>query len=125
MAANQSFTKSLFVGIWNVLNFSRKLVFNLIFILILIFIIIAIANSGKDEIKVPQGGALVLNLTGNLVIQKTSVDPFDEFANEAFGGGSGPKEILVRDVVKAIENAKETVALVRYFWTLMVYVAPA
>ncbi len=107
MAANQSLTKSLFVGIWNVLNFSRKLVFNLIFILLLIFFIMAIANSGKDEIKVPQGGALVLNLSGNLVIQKTSVDPFDEFANEAFGGGSGPNEILVRDVVKAIENAKE------------------
>jgi protease-4 len=107
MAANQSFTKSLFIGIWNVLNFSRKLFFNAIFLFLLVFIIIAIASSGDDEIKVPKGGALYLNLSGNLVIQKTSVDPFDEFANEAFGGGEQVKEVLVRDVVKAINNAKE------------------
>ena len=51
MAANSSFTKSLFVGLWNVLNFSRKLFFNVIFIGLLIIIIISIATSGDDEIK--------------------------------------------------------------------------
>lgn len=107
MAANSSFTKSLFVGLWNVLNFSRKLFFNVIFIGLLIIIIISIATSGDDEIKVPKGGAFVLKLNGALVIEKQHSDPFDEFASEAFGGSDKPREILVRNVVKALENAKQ------------------
>ena len=107
MAASSSFTKSLFGGLWNVLNFSRKLFFNVIFIGLLIIIIISIANSGDDEIKVPKGGAFVLKLNGALVIEKQHSDPFDEFASEAFGGNDMPREILVRNVVKALENAKQ------------------
>ena len=107
MATNSSFTKSLFLGIWNVLNFSRKLFFNVIFIGLLILIIVSIAQSGDDEIKVPKGGAFVLKLNGNLVIEKQRTDPFDEFASEAFGGESAPSEILVRNVVKALNNAKQ------------------
>ena len=107
MATNSSFTNSLFLGIWNVLNFSRKLFFNVIFIGLLILIIVSIAQSGDDEIKVPKGGAFVLKLNGNLVIEKQRTDPFDEFASEAFGGESAPSEILVRNVVKALDNAKQ------------------
>lgn len=107
MATNSSFTKSLFLGIWNVLNFSRKLFFNVIFIGLLILIVVSIAQSGDDEIKVPKGGAFVLKLNGNLVIEKQRTDPFDEFASEAFGGESAPNEILVRNVVKALNNAKQ------------------
>ncbi len=107
MAANSSFTKSLFVGLWNVLNFSRKLFFNVIFIGLLILIIFSMINAGDDDkVTVPKGGAFVLKLNGNLVIQKQRSDPFDEFASEAFGGNDAPREILVRDVVKALHNAK-------------------
>ena len=67
----------------------------------------SIAQSGDDEIKVPKGGAFVLKLNGNLVIEKQRTDPFDEFASEAFGGESAPSEILVRNVVKALDNAKQ------------------
>jgi len=107
MATNSSFTKNLFVGIWNVLNFSRKLFFNIIFIGLLILVIVSIAQSGDEEIKVPKGSAFVLKLDGNLVIEKQRTDPFDEFASEAFGGGSAPSEVLVRNVVKALDNAKQ------------------
>jgi len=68
---------------------------------------VSIAQSGDDEIKVPKGGAFVLKLNGNLVIEKQRTDPFDEFASEAFGGESAPSEILVRNVVKALDNAKQ------------------
>lgn len=107
MAANQSLTARIFSGIWNVLNIARKVFFNFIFLVIAGFIIIGIASSGKDEIKVPKGGALVMKLNGDIVIQKQSVDPFDEFAAEAFGGNNGPSEILVRDILKVLSNAKQ------------------
>ena len=107
MAANQSLTARIFSGIWNVLNIARKVFFNFIFLIIAGFIIVAIASSGKDEIKVPKGGALVMKLNGDIVIQKQSVDPFDEFAAEAFGGSDTPSEILVRDILKVLSNAKQ------------------
>ena len=84
MSANASWTKSLFIGLWNALNFSRKLVFNVIFIFLIIGFVMIIANSDEGQITVPQDSALVLNLRGNLVIEKTAVDPFEEFVNEAF-----------------------------------------
>lgn len=105
MAANGSWTKSLFVGLWTVLNFSRKLFFNLIFLTILIAIIVAIASS-ESPVLVKDDSALLLQLDGNLVIEKEHVDPFAEFMQDAFNEKPDNPEILVRDVVKVIENAK-------------------
>ena len=45
MAAKGSWTKALFTGLWTVLNFARKLVFNLIFLVLVIGVIIAISSS--------------------------------------------------------------------------------
>ncbi|MEG3768094.1 signal peptide peptidase SppA [Alteromonas sp. 14N.309.X.WAT.G.H12] len=105
MAANGSWTKSLFVGLWTVLNFSRKLFFNLIFLTILIAIIVAIASS-ESPVLVKNDSALLLQLDGNLVIEKEHVDPFAEFMQDAFDEKPDNPELLVRDVVKVIENAK-------------------
>jgi protease-4 len=104
MSEKKSFTKSLFVGIWNGLNFSRRLVLNILFLIIIIFIIIGISNSGSQAPKVAKNSALVLNLKGNIVIQKTWVDPAEAFLSEAFGQGQENPEILLRDLIKVIEN---------------------
>ena len=69
MAAKGSWTKALFTGLWTVLNFARKLVFNLIFLVLVIGVIIAISSS-EDPISVKPDSALLLQLNGNLVIEK-------------------------------------------------------
>jgi len=107
MTEKRSVTKSIFVGIWNTLNFSRKLFFNIIFLLIIIAIIVAISRGGSEQMTVPNSSALVLNLKGNLVIEKTYVDPTEKFFQEAFGEQEDNPEILLRDLVKAITNAAE------------------
>jgi len=107
MSEKKSWTKSFFVGSWNVINFTRKFVLNLIFFIILIAILVGISNSGGDKTTVPKSSALVLNLTGNLVIEQQYVDPAEKFAAEAFGQGTDNPEILVRDLVKVINNAKD------------------
>jgi protease-4 len=107
MTEKRSFTKSLFVGIWNTINFSRRLVLNILFLLILIFIIIGISNSGKSQPQVKDNSALVLNLTGTIVIQKTWVDPAEKFVQQAVGQGTDNPEILLNDLIKVIENAAE------------------
>ena len=106
MSSGKSWTKSLFVGLWTLLNFSRKLFFNLIFIGIFVFIF-SVAMKGDNKVTVPEGSALVLKLKGNLVIEKRSVDPFEEFMAEAFEQEPDNPEILLQDVLHTIDNAKQ------------------
>ncbi|MFT5278221.1 MAG: protease-4 [Granulosicoccus sp.] len=56
---------------------------------------------------VKNDSALVLNLNGNLVVEKQYVDPAEKFASEALGQGTDNPEILVRELVKVINNAKD------------------
>lgn len=107
MTEKRSWTKSIFVGIWNTLNFSRKLFFNLIFLALIVVIIIAISNSGSEKLKVANSSALLLDLNGNLVIEKTYIDPTEKFFQQALGEQPENPEVLVRDLVKAIENAAQ------------------
>ncbi|WP_100657079.1 signal peptide peptidase SppA [Alteromonas flava] len=106
MASNGNWTKSLFVGLWNALNFSRKLVFNAIFIFLIVGFFIIISSGDDNKVTVPQDSALVLNLYGTLVVEKTAVDPFESFINEAFEQEEENPEVLVSDVVMVLENAK-------------------
>lgn len=105
MAANGNWTKSLFIGLWTVLNFCRKLFFNIIFIVIFVGLLVVIMRE-DDPLTVNANSALYLNLYGNLVIEKQAVDPFEQFMQEAFGEEPENPEVLVRDVVKVIENAQ-------------------
>ncbi len=107
MSEKKSWTKSFFIGSWNVINFTRKFVLNLIFFIILIAILIGISNSGGGKTIVKNDSALVLNLNGNLVVEKQYVDPAEKFASEALGQGTDNPEILVRELVKVINNAKD------------------
>ncbi|WP_032096516.1 MULTISPECIES: signal peptide peptidase SppA [unclassified Alteromonas] len=105
MAAKGNWTKSLFIGLWTVLNFTRKLFFNVIFIVIFVGIIMAIANQDGEQLTVKSDSALYLTLNGQLVIEKESVDPFEQFLQESLGSEPDNPEVLVRDVVDVLENA--------------------
>ncbi|GAB3035779.1 signal peptide peptidase SppA [Bowmanella dokdonensis] len=106
MATGQSLTKTFFGGIWSVLNFTRNLIFNLIFLLIVGAILVAVF-SDENKVIVPADSALVLDLKGKLVIEKTAVDPFEKFMQEALEEQEDNPEVLLRDVIFAIDNAKQ------------------
>ncbi|MCV2884260.1 signal peptide peptidase SppA [Aestuariibacter sp. AA17] len=106
MTTKNSWTKSFFLGLWTVLNVSRKAFFNIIFILIIVGIFAAM--SGDDgKVMIPKDTALVLNVRGDIVIEKRNVDPFEAFMSEAFGQREENPEVLLRDLVFAIDQAKE------------------
>ncbi|GMM67220.1 signal peptide peptidase SppA [Alteromonas sp. MTD1] len=107
MAAKGNWTKSLFIGLWTVLNFTRKLFFNIIFIVIFAGIIIAATSSDNDPLTVNANSALYLTLNGKLVIEKEGIDPFEQFLQDALGDEPDNPEVLVRDVVKVLENAQK------------------
>jgi len=106
MTEKKSWTKSLFSGIWNLINFTRNLFFNLVFILILVGLV-AVIWSDEGKISVPKDSALVLNLNGDLVVQKRAVDPFNQFMQEAFEQNDENPEVLLKDVLLVIDNAKQ------------------
>jgi len=106
MAAKGNWTKSLFIGLWTVLNFTRKLFFNVIFLAIFVGLIVAVTSSEDEQLTVNSDSALLLTLNGKLVIEKEAVDPFEQFMQDALGSEPDNPEVLVRDVVKVIENAQ-------------------
>lgn len=104
MASEKNWLSRFFIGIWSVLNFSRRLFFNAVFIIVVLFIGAALlADDGK--VSVPKESAFILNLNGSIVIQKEMVDPFDEILTEATNEKPKNPEILLKDVVFAIDKA--------------------
>ena len=96
--------KKAFVGFWNILNFSRRLVLNILFFFILIAVIVSISSS-EGEIVIEQDSALVLSLTGNIVEEKTYIDPIEAAINDSMGSSDEPPEVLLDDILMTIKYA--------------------
>jgi protease-4 len=88
-----------FVGVWNLVNFTRRLVVNIIFIVLLILFFLAM-RSGTGHIQ--NRSALVLDPKGRIVEQYTSAPAERAFAS-AFG--DKVKEVQLRDLLLAIDAA--------------------
>lgn len=86
------------------MNFSRRLVLNILFIVLVIMFFMAI-TSDDDKVVVPEKSVLVLNLNGKLVEEKTYVDPVEAAINDSFGNNNQPRELLTDDVVQVINEA--------------------
>ena len=54
----------------------------------------------------PNNSALVLNITGDIVEQKRSIDPMDAFIAEALEEKQKNPEVLLSDILNVIEKAK-------------------
>lgn len=99
--------RRFFVGIWNAINFVRRLVLNLVFlgllflVLLFPFVMVALSSGAKP---VAEKSALVINLGGALV-EQYSAHPVDRVLNQAMG--QGQMEVQLRDVLRAIEAAKD------------------
>ncbi|HEY0503573.1 MAG TPA: signal peptide peptidase SppA [Lysobacter sp.] len=95
------------LGLWNVMNFTRKLILNLIFFgllfIVLVFILAAIgASSGKPILD---DTALVIEPEGALVEQYSS-DPATRALEQALGDRDH-EEIQLRDLLRVLDAAKD------------------
>ncbi|NOU49423.1 signal peptide peptidase SppA [Pseudoalteromonas sp. JBTF-M23] len=93
-----------FKALWHGLNFSRRLILNLIFFVIIVAALVAAFSSG-EKITVSDNSVLRLNLNGFLVEELTYVDPLDAALNDLRDSGDQPNEILLDDVLKVIHKA--------------------
>lgn len=94
----------VFKGLWAGINFSRRLILNLLFLVIVLIIIISMFSDG-DKVTVENGSVLRLNLNGPIVEEKTYVDPVEAAINDATMDSEAPSEILLDDIVKVINKA--------------------
>ncbi|MFB0980679.1 MAG: signal peptide peptidase SppA [Alteromonadaceae bacterium] len=97
--------KRITLKIFSGLNTFRKITINILFFIVL-FVFIAAIMSDEGEIIVPNHSALVLNITGDIVEQKRSIDPMDAFIAEALEEKQKNPEVLLSDILQVIERAK-------------------
>ncbi len=95
--------RKFFKIVGSVLTTTRNVVLNLGFLLVVIVLLTSLFS--EEKAGVPDQAALVLNIAGDLVEQKRIVNPF-QAARDEMSGSEQPPEVLVTDVVDAIENAK-------------------
>lgn len=91
--------RRFFGAIWDAINFTRRLVLNLIFLMILLVVLLAL--SAKAPVIEPRT-ALVLDLKGELVEQYRA-DPGSRALERMLGNKSS--EIQLRDVLDVIRRA--------------------
>ncbi|WP_439293900.1 signal peptide peptidase SppA [Lonepinella sp. BR2882] len=99
---------NFFKLIWKALNFIRRVVMNLVFLLFVLFLatVISLFNLPKNNVQlVGEQGALLLNLDGYLADNRETSLSWQKALNE-LEGSNVPRKISTFDVVYAIKNAK-------------------
>lgn len=100
-----SLFRRFFSGLWRAITWLRVALANLVFLALLAVIYFALSDQATEPL--PQKAALQLDLSGFVVDQKTPVDPLLMFgADDAV-----QHEVLVRDVVEAVEKAAKDDAI--------------
>lgn len=92
-----------FVGLWDAVNFTRRLAFNLLFLVLLVFFL-AILVSGDRVNPVSDRTTLVIAPEGRLV-EQYSLDPASRALAQLTGRPAA--EVQLRDLLRAIEAAKD------------------
>lgn len=93
------FIRRLLRSIWDALNFTRRLVFNLVFVIILL---VLFASFFRAQPRIDARTALVLDPRG-IVVEQYSTDPVQRALSDL--GGDGTREVLLRDVLRTIDTA--------------------
>ncbi len=100
---------SFFIGLWDVMNFTRRLILNLLFFgllfLILIGLMVAVGKGASSTALLQEGTTLVIAPEGRLV-EQFSTDPLSRALGKALGERNA-EELQLRDLIRAIEAAKD------------------
>ena len=109
MADRPGFFRRFFGGVWSFLNFTRQLIFNVLFFAIIAVLLLAWLTSDGPAALEPDT-ALVINLQGDIVEEYT-IGPREAAVAEALG--EQRFETRVRDVLAAIDAAAKDQRITR------------
>lgn len=99
---------AFFVGLWDVMNFTRRLILNLLFFGLLFFVLLVMvvaATRGSGVKPLQDRTTLVITPEGRLV-EQYSADPVSRAVGRAMGD-TGADEIQLRDLLRALEAAQK------------------
>jgi protease-4 len=89
-------------GLWSAVDGTRRVFFNLVFLLLVVLFIGAILSDNTPVIE--EGTSLVLEPVG-VVVEQYTTDPFERALAEAMG--QPQLEVRFRDLLTAVERARE------------------
>ena len=98
------------VGVWEGMNFVRRLVLNLLFFLLLFLVLLVIAGGRGAQVPVDERSTLVIAPEARLVEQYSS-DPFTRSLEGSLG--KGPAEVQLRDLLRVLAAAKDDTRIER------------
>ena len=93
----------LAIGIWDTVNFTRRLVFNLLFLLVLVVLLAAMFGGGKLA-PLADRSTLVIAPEGRLV-EQYSCDPLSRSFARATNSNDC-REVRLRDLLRALDGAR-------------------
>ncbi len=99
---------SFFVGLWDVMNFTRRLILNLLFfgLLFLLLIVFMVAmGKGASSAKVLHDRTTLVIAPEGRLVEQYSTDPVSR-ALARVVGDSNAEEIQLRDLIRAIDAAR-------------------
>ncbi|MCR6687768.1 signal peptide peptidase SppA [Pseudoxanthomonas sp.] len=99
---------AFFVGLWDVMNFTRRLILNLLFfglLFLVLIVFVAAVGRGNGVQPLQERTTLVIAPEGRVVEQFTA-DPVTRALAKALGD-SAAEEVQLRDLLRAIEAAKD------------------
>ncbi|AOH36012.1 signal peptide peptidase SppA [Luteimonas sp. JM171] len=103
------------VGIWDAMNFTRRLIFNLIFFALLLFVL-ALLAAGETTKPLLERTTLVIAPQGRIV-EQYSIDPVSR-ALARMSGDRSNVQVQLRDILRAIEAAKDDARIERVYLDL-------
>ncbi len=100
---------SFFIGLWDVMNFTRRLILNLLFFgllfLILVLFVVAMGKGASSNRALQDRTSLVIAPEGRLV-EQFSADPVSRALAKAIGDNSA-EEVQLRDLLRALDAVRE------------------
>jgi len=100
---------SFFVGLWDVMNFTRRLILNLLFfglLFLALMIFMVILGKGASSAKVLQDRTTLVIAPEGRLVEQYSTDPVSRALAKALGE-SNAEELQLRDLIRAIEAARD------------------
>ncbi len=95
---------SILIGIWDAMNFTRRLVFNLLFFGFLLVVLAGLGTSGKRVLPVEDRSTLVIAPEGTLV-EQYSIDAAGRAIAQVIGDDR-TAEVQLRDLLQVLDAAK-------------------
>lgn len=109
LPARRNSVASFFVGLWDVMNFTRRLILNLLFFGLLLLVLIGlvmVAGMGASGGKTLQDRTTLVIAPEGRLVEQFSADPVSRALAKVVGD-NGAEEIQLRDLIRVIESAKD------------------